>query len=81
MIELIRRHLAISPFQPFALRTADGREYPVPTIDHLWLPPGAKHVFVTDDEGIAVGIPPLLINGIVLQSSSTEAQASGTIVD
>src|SRR5438067_1902182 len=35
----IRKHLELVPFTPFTVRTADGREYPVPTIDHVYLPP------------------------------------------
>jgi len=37
----IRKHLEISPFVPFAVRTADGREYAVPTslpfASELWV--------------------------------------------
>jgi len=40
MIEDIRRRLGLTPFVPFSIRTADGHEYAVPTIDHVWLPPG-----------------------------------------
>ena len=65
MIADIRRHLEISPFQPFALRTADGREYAVPTVDHIYLPPGAKRVVIADDQGITVAIPALFITGFV----------------
>jgi hypothetical protein len=65
MIDEIRKRLDESPYQPFALRTADGREYLVPTVDHIYLPPGGRRVFVTDDEGVTVGLAPLLIAGIV----------------
>ena len=75
MIELIRERLKLFPFQPFALRTADGREYPVLTIDHIWLPPGTKHILVANDEGITVAIPPLLVTGLV-QAETTSAQQS-----
>lgn len=65
MIGDIRKHLLLTPFVPFAVRTADGREYPVPTIDHIYLPPGAGRVVVSDDEGFTVAIPALLISGLV----------------
>ncbi len=61
----IIEHLKVTPFQPFALRTAGGREYPVPSIDHVYLPPGAKRVIVADDEGVTVALPVLLITGFV----------------
>ncbi|HTD88181.1 MAG TPA: hypothetical protein VK850_16520 [Candidatus Binatia bacterium] len=35
MIGDIRKHLEITPFVPFSVHLADGREYPVPTIDHI----------------------------------------------
>lgn len=64
MIGDIRRHLDVTPFVPFAVRTADGREYPVPTIDHIYLPPGSGRVVISDDEGITVALPALLISGL-----------------
>ena len=65
MIGDIRKHLAITPFEPFRVRTADGREYPVPTVDHIWLPPGGTRVAVADDEGIVAVLPALLISGLL----------------
>ena len=65
MIADIRKHLEIVPFTPFTVRTADGREYPVPTIDHVYLPPGSSRVVVSDDQGITVALPALLISGLV----------------
>jgi len=66
----IRKHLEQSPFVPFKLRTADGREYPVPTHDHVYLPPGGGRVVVSDDEGFVIVIPALLISGIIHADSS-----------
>ena len=71
MIGDIRKHLEITPFVPFRLRTADGREYPVPTIDHIYLPPNSGRVVVADDEGFVAVLPALLISGIPLASEST----------
>ncbi len=61
----IRKHLAITPFVPFAVRTADGREYAVPTIDHIYLPPAGGRVVISDDEGVVVVLPGLMISGLV----------------
>jgi hypothetical protein len=70
MIGDIRKHLETAPFVPFAVRTADGREYPVPTIDHVYLPPGGSRVVIADDEGITIAIPALLISGLVQGSAN-----------
>jgi hypothetical protein len=70
MIGDIRKRLEIAPFVPFALRTADGKEYPVPTIDHVYLPPSGSRVVVSDDEGIVVVLPGLMISGLVHLASS-----------
>lgn len=61
----IRKHLQISPFVPFSVRTADGREYPVPTVDHIYLPPSGERVVISDDKGIVVVLPGLMISGLV----------------
>ncbi len=65
MIGNIRKHLEISPFIPFRVRTADGHEYPVPTLDHIYLPPGNGRVVISDDAGIVVVLPALLISGLL----------------
>jgi hypothetical protein len=61
----IRKHLEITPFIPFAVRTAAGREYAVPTIDHIYLPPSGGRVVISDDEGVVVVLPALMISGVV----------------
>ena len=68
MIGDIRKHLEITPFVPFSVRLADGREYPVPTINHIYLPPTGGRVVISDDQGIVVVLPALLISGLVHQS-------------
>ena len=65
MIGDIRKHLETAPFRPFRIRMADGREYPVPTIDHIYLPPGASRVIVADDEGLVALLPALFVSGIL----------------
>ena len=70
----IRKHLEISPFVPFSVRTADGRQYAVPTIDHIYLPPSGGRVVISDDEGIVVVLPGLMISGLVHTSGSHEGK-------
>ena len=65
MIHDIRRRLELTPFVPFSVRTADGHEYPVPTVDHIWLPPGGRRVAISDDRGTTVVLPALMISGLV----------------
>jgi len=65
MIGDIRKHLQVSPFVPFAVRTADGQEYPVPTIEHIYLPPRGNRIVISDDSGIVVVLPGLLISGLI----------------
>ena len=65
MVGDIRKHLEITPFIPFAVRTADGREYPVATIDHIYLPPGAAQIVISDKDGVVVVIPGPLVSGFV----------------
>ena len=73
----IRKHLEITPFIPFAVRTAEGREYAVPTIDHIYLPPTGGRVVISDDEGVVVLLPGLLISGLVHSSTSREGSVGG----
>jgi hypothetical protein len=64
MIDDIRKHLEVTPFIPFSVRLANGREYPVPTINHIYLPPTGGRVVISDDQGIVVVLPALLITGV-----------------
>ena len=73
MIGDIRKHLEITPFVPFSVRLADGGEYPVPTIDHIYLPPTGGRVVISDDQGIVVVLPGLLISGLVHASGAPGA--------
>ncbi len=70
MVRDIRKHLELTPFVPFRVRTADGQEYNVPTLDHVYLPPGEGRVVISDDEGYVTVIPALLISGIIHANSS-----------
>jgi len=77
MIADIRRLLEQTPFVPFSVRTAGGREYPVPTSDHIWLPPGGRRVAISDDQGLVVWLPSLMISGLVHAGNGQEG-AAGT---
>ena len=73
MIAEIRKHLEQVPFVPFAIRVADGRECRVPTIDHIYLPPAGRNIIVSDDDGVTVAIPSILISGLVRGAATTES--------
>ena len=73
----IRKHLEITPFVPFSVRTADGREYAVPTVDHIYLPPAGGRVVISDDEGVVVVLPGLMISGLVHASGSRKGENGG----
>ena len=76
MIDDIRDHRGATPFQPFALRMADGREYPVPTVDHIWLPPGGRSVLVANDRGGTVSLPVQFVTGFVQDTPASESDAA-----
>jgi hypothetical protein len=57
---------------PFVLRTADGHEYPVPTIDHIYLPPSDGRVVISDNEGAVIVLLGLMISGLVHRAKSDE---------
>lgn len=72
----IKKHLEMAPFRPFAVRTADGHEYPVPTIDHVYLPPGGTGAIIADDQGVTIMIPARLMSGSLQNSAVPENDAS-----
>ena len=49
MIQDIYELLHKRPFQPFVVRSTDGREYPVPTVDHALVNPAKTRVTIYDD--------------------------------
>jgi outer membrane lipoprotein SlyB len=64
MIDEIRRQLSRVPFVPFSVRTSDGHEYSVPTVDHAYIMPRGNRVIVTDDKGTVAVLGPLHINSV-----------------
>ena len=67
MIDEIRKRLGRIPFVPFSVRTSDGHEYSVPTVDHAYITPRGNRVIVTDDKGTVAILGPLHINGVIQQ--------------
>ena len=65
MIDEIRKRLSRVPFIPFSVRTSDGQEYAVATIDHAHISPRGNRAVVFDDEGTSAILGPLHINGII----------------
>jgi outer membrane lipoprotein SlyB len=65
MIADVRERLDRAPFVPFVVRTSDGHDYSVPTVDHAFITPkGNRVVVVADDGGVAV-LGPIHISGII----------------
>jgi len=71
----IRKRLGEVPFRPFLVRVTDGREYPVPTVDHIWIPPGATRILISDDEGLSTSLPGLHLCGIADLQPSESTQS------
>lgn len=67
MIDEIRKRLDGVPFVPFSVRTSDGPEYSVPTVDHAYITPRGNRVIVTDDKGTVAILGPLHISGVIEQ--------------
>jgi hypothetical protein len=72
MIADVRKRLDRVPFAPFAIRTSDGHEYRVPTVDHAKIHPRGHRIAVFDDDGTTALLGPLHINGIIDQQSNGE---------
>jgi hypothetical protein len=67
MIVDVRERLERAPFVPFIVRTSDGHDYAVPTVDHAFITPkGNRVIVVADDGGVAV-LGPIHISGIIDQ--------------
>lgn len=65
MIADVRERLDKVPFVPFIIRTSDGREYSVPTVDHAFITPRGNRVVVVADNGATNVLGPLHINAVV----------------
>jgi hypothetical protein len=69
MIADVRRRLERVPFLPFIIRTSDGHEYSVATVDHAKISPRGHRVVVFTDEDATAILGPLHINSVVEQSN------------
>ncbi|PYL32407.1 MAG: hypothetical protein DMF38_15225 [Verrucomicrobia bacterium] len=67
MIADVRERLEKVPFVPFVIRTSDGHEYAVPTVDHAFITPRGNRVVVVADNSATNVLGPLHINSIVDQ--------------
>ena len=67
MIVDVRERLDRVPFVPFLIRTSDGPEYSVPTVDHAFITPRGNRVIVVADNGATGVLGPLHINSITDQ--------------
>ena len=67
MIADVCERLLAAPFVPFVIRTADGREYSIPTADHAFITPRGNRVIVVADNGATAVLGPLHINSVIGQ--------------
>jgi hypothetical protein len=72
MIADVRERLHKVPFAPFLIRTSDGRDYSVPTVDHAFITPRGNRVVVVTDDGATNVLGPLHINSIIDQQPNGE---------
>jgi hypothetical protein len=72
MIADVRKRLDRIPFVPFIIRTSDGDEYSVPTVDHAKISPRGHRVVVFTDEDATAILGPLHINSITDQQPNGE---------
>ena len=72
MIADVRKRLDCVPFVPFIIRTSDGHEYSVPTVDQAKISPRGHRVVVFTDEDATAILGPLHINGIINQQANGE---------
>jgi hypothetical protein len=72
MIADVRRRLDRVPFVPLVMRTSDGHEYSVPTVDYAKISPRGHRVVVFTDEDATAILGPLHINSIIDQQANGE---------
>jgi hypothetical protein len=70
----IRQRLSAVPFLPFAVHTADGREYNVPTPDHAHVYPSGSRVSIFTDDDHEYILPGLLISGLNVHANGRAAK-------
>ena len=65
VIPRIRELLHAAPFQPFTIRTSDGREYVIPTADHAAVNPKRTRVIVFSDNDCQVEVAGLHVAAVL----------------
>jgi hypothetical protein len=55
---------AVKSGKPFLIRTADGREFLVPSEDHIFISPKGTFVQVVDDEERIISVPLLTMTSV-----------------
>jgi hypothetical protein len=71
--ELLKAHRA-QPFQAFTLHLADGRAFPVPHPEWMWMSPGSgRIVVVADGRGSFDLIDLLLVTSLEMKPPSSSA--------
>ena len=73
MIADVRKHLERVPFVPFWIRTSDGHEYSVPTVDHAFITPRRNRVVAIADDGAVAILWPLHVNAVIEQPNCAES--------
>jgi hypothetical protein len=69
VIRRIRELLHSTPFQPFLVRTSDGREYSVPTSDHAAIHPRGSYVVIFSDRDSHTDVAGLHVASVVKKIS------------
>ncbi len=64
MIDEILRLMDEIPFHPFTIVTSAGKQYPVPSVDHISFSPGRKLIGVWHDDDTLSFVSPLRIAAI-----------------
>jgi len=72
MIPRIKELLHSTPFSPFTVRTSDGREYTVPTPEHVAVNPKGTYVVLFSDHDTHGNVAGLHVAAVVKQSGRQE---------
>ena len=76
MLDDIRKLIAAEPFVPFTVHTADGTSLPVPSVDHIAVPPGGGRIFVFGDADDYQVLSPLLVARVSVERGASAASST-----
>jgi hypothetical protein len=71
MVEQIIKLLHAVPFLPFKIRTSDGKEYRIPTGDHVLALSNSPSIVVVDDDGLYAILSALHI--VLVEATNVDA--------